>query len=124
MVAKSVNLVTTGVFATTIGLSAMMLLSRDAAADVSVPCTGDAAACKYLKLDQKGTDYKSGAHFILSFTLPSGHVRQSMSVTLSIAPSKDDCSKSPRDTLANVEPGSPRSIDGYLCKLRATLERR
>jgi hypothetical protein len=71
--------------ATALGIAALLQAPGKAAADVSVPCSGDTAACGYLKLDQKGTDYRSGAHFVLSYTLPSGHARQSMTLTLSIA---------------------------------------
>jgi hypothetical protein len=122
MVAKFGNFVARGVVLAAIGTSSLTLMSSIAAADVSVPCTGDATACKLLHMDQRGTDYQSGAHFVLNFTLPAGQPRQSMVVTLSIAPGKNECSKA-RDTLANVEPSAARSIDGYLCKLRATWQR-
>jgi hypothetical protein len=125
MTTRSGNRLTRGVMiVVAMEIAVLLQPAGKAAAQVSVPCTGDSAACGYLKLDQKGTDYQTGAHFILTYTLPAGHVRQAINLTLSIAPSKGDCSKSPRDTLANIDPSSPRSIDGYLCKLRATMERR
>ena len=46
-----------------------------------------------------------------------------MMLTLSIAASSDSCD-SATDTFANANPDEPRSIDGYLCQLRATWERR
>jgi len=45
-----------------------------------------------------------------------------MILTLSIAASSDGCG-SANDTFANLNPGDTRSIDGYLCQLRATYER-
>jgi hypothetical protein len=46
-----------------------------------------------------------------------------MMSTLSIASSSDSCAAAV-DTCANTNPGEGRSIDGYLCNLRVTWERR
>ena len=90
---------------------------------IPVPCTGDATACGLLNVVQYGTDFESGAHFVLRFDLPPNSLPQSMMSMLSIAPSSDGCARA-EDTYANINPGDGRSIDGYLCKLRVTWERR
>jgi hypothetical protein len=109
--------------AAAIGILAGIVIGQHAAADIPVSCNGDATACELLNVVQYGTDFQSGAHFVMKFTTDPGRPPQSMMLTLSIASSKDSCA-SAADTFANVNPGDPRSIDGYLCQLRATWERR
>jgi hypothetical protein len=108
--------------AAAIGVLAGVAIGQHAAADIPVSCNGDATACGLLNVVQYGTDPQSGVHFVMGFTTPSGKVSQSMILTLSIASSKDSCG-SATDTFANVNPDESRSIDGYLCQLRATWER-
>jgi hypothetical protein len=99
-----------------------ILIGQHAAADIPVSCNGDDTACGLLNVVQYGTDFDSGVHFVMNFITPPGRPPQSMMLTLSIASSKDSCD-SATDTFANINPGDPRSIDGYLCQLRATWER-
>jgi hypothetical protein len=66
---------------------------------------------------------QSGAHFLMRFDTPPDRLPQSMMSTLSIASSSDSCSAAV-DTYVNINLGDGRSIDGYLCKLRVTWERR
>jgi hypothetical protein len=98
-------------------------MRQHAAADIPVPCTGDATACGVLNVVQYGTDPQSGAHFVMRFDTPPDRLPQSMMSTLSIASSSDSCAAAV-ETYANINPGEGRSIDGYLCKLRVTWERR
>ena len=98
-------------------------MTQQAAADIPVPCTGDATACDLLNVVQYGTDFESGAHFVMRFDLPPNRLPQSMMSMLSIASSIDSCATA-EDTYANINPDDGRSIDGYLCKLRVTWERR
>ena len=106
-----------------IAVLAGIALRQPAAADSPVPCSGDDSACQLLVVEQRGTDPNSGAHIHLKFTNPPGFVKQSMMLTLSIASSSDSCD-SATDTFANLNSDDPRDIDGYLCQLRATWERR
>src|ERR1700722_2115051 len=108
--------------AAVIGVLAAVAMIRTAAADSPVPCSGDDAACQAIDITQRGTDWQSGAHFVMMFDTRSGMQPQSMILTLSIASSSDSCG-SANDTFANLNPGETRSIDGYLCQLRATYER-
>jgi hypothetical protein len=105
-----------------IGVLAAVAMIRTAAADSTVPCSGDDAACQDINITQRGTDQQSGAHFLMRFATRPGMEPQSMILTLSIAASSDGCG-SANDTFANLNPGDTRSIDGYLCQLRATYER-
>jgi hypothetical protein len=97
-----------------------------AAADTSVPCSGDDSACKQLSVTQHGVDEKSGVHVVLELNLRPGQPRQSVTLELFLAKSKAECGGNPSRTIANVDPGSGgyRSLDGYLCRLRATWLRR
>ena len=104
-------------------LAAVAAMIRTAAADSTVPCSGDDAACQAIDIVQRGTDWQSGAHFLMKFDTRPGMQPQSMILTLSIASSSDSCD-SANDTFANLNSGEARSIDGYLCKLRATYERK
>ena len=109
--------------AAAIGVLSFIAMVQTAAAASPVPCSGDEAACQNINIEQRGTDQQSGAHFVMSFQTEPGKVSQVMNLTLSIAQSSDSCA-SATETLANLNPGDPRSIDGYLCSLRATYERR
>ena len=40
-----------------------LAMRQHGAADIPVPCTGDASACGVLNVVQHGTDTQSGAHF-------------------------------------------------------------
>ena len=104
-----------------LGLAAIAL---PATADVPVPCSGDQTACSALTVVQQGTDHDSGAHILLKFVTAPGKLPQTMSLTLTMAEKKSDCPAKTREVMANANPGDPRSIDGYLCKMRATWERR
>jgi hypothetical protein len=108
--------------AVAIGVLAGVVIGQHAAADIPVSCNGDATACGLLNVVQYGTDFQSGVHFVMKFSTEPGRPPQSMMLTLSIASSKDSCD-SATDTFANVNPDESRSIDGYLCQLRATWER-
>ena len=109
--------------ATVFALLTGLVMRQHASADSPVPCTGDASACGVLDVVQHGTDPQSGAHFIMTIAPRLDKTPQSMMLTLSIASSSDSCA-SAVDTYANINPEAQRSIDGYLCKLRATWERR
>jgi hypothetical protein len=71
---------------------------------------------------QRGTDQQRGAHFLMRPDTRPGMQPQSMILTLSIGLVERSCG-SANDTFANLNPGDTRSIDGYLCQLRATYER-
>ena len=108
--------------AAAIGVLAAVAMIRTAAADSTVPCSGDDAACQAINIVQRGTDQQSDAHFLMKFDTSPGMQPQSMMLTLSIASSSNSCG-SANDTFANLNSGEARSIDGYLCQLRATYER-
>ena len=126
MVSKFSNFFSGGAALTAIVLCVSTLLARNATAEISAPCTEDDSACKQLPLDQHGVDPKSGVHFVLELNLKSGQPRQSATLELYIAKSKSECGGNLSRTLANIDPGSSgyRSMDGYLCRLRATWLRR
>jgi len=94
-------------------------------ADEKPACTGDKSACDALKITQSGTDPASGAHVIIKLGAPQpGYADQPIYMELSLAKQKSECGSGARTALANVNPSDSRSIDGYLCKLKATWQRR
>lgn len=98
--------------------------SGDAAKCTAVKCSGDETACDALNVRQQGVDKDTGAHVILRFKVSPEHKPQSMYLTLSVGGQLSDCkSGSARDVNANANNGDPRSIDGFLCRLRATWAR-
>jgi hypothetical protein len=105
-----------------------MFVSMPCLADDKPPCTGDRTACDILQVSQHGTDPASGAHVVIQFTRKTvpGVPQQAIYLELYLAKQKSQCSGNVSKTLANVNEGvsGVRSIDGYLCKLRATWERR
>ena len=109
-----------------IAAAAMAMLAgmavQQAFADTPVPCSGDDRACQALTIVQHGTNPDTGAHFVMFFTPYPGQPPQNMMLTLWIAESNDKCS-SAAETSANLNLDQSRSIDGYLCRLRATWER-
>jgi hypothetical protein len=69
----------------------------------------------------------SGAHVVIYFNDDrSKKLAQPINLELYLASEKKGCSGSVSATMANVNEGASngRSIDGYLCKLRATWQRR
>lgn len=107
-------------------LTAVVLIaSMPSRADDKPPCSGDDTACNLLQIAQKGTDPASGAHVVISYHMKGEPRPKSINLQLYLAKSKSLCSGNVSMTVANVNEGSSglRSIDGYLCKLRATLAR-
>lgn len=88
----------------------------------SVHCSGDESACEVLKARQDGVDHETGAHIVIGFHVPSTQLSQTMELVLSMGGKLSDCG-SARDVYANANNDDPRSIDGLLCKLRATWTR-
>jgi len=58
-----------------IGVLAAVAMIRTAAADSTVPCSGDDAACQDINITQRGTDQQSGAHFLMRFATRPGMER-------------------------------------------------
>jgi hypothetical protein len=87
-------------------------------------CSGDETACAVLFADQDGVDHETGAHVVIGFNVPPEHKPQTMELVLTLGEKLSDCSTgSTRDTNANANNGNARSIDGLLCKVRATWTR-
>lgn len=86
-------------------------------------CSGDETACAVLYAKQAGVDRETGAHVVIGFDVPSSHKPQTMDLVLTLGEKLSDCSGSARDTNANANNGSSRSIDGLLCAVRATWTR-
>jgi hypothetical protein len=87
-------------------------------------CTGDESACDVLSVRQDGVNQDTGAHVILIFKIPREHKPQSMDLTLSLGEQLSDCKTgSAREVNANANNADARSIDGFLCRLRATWTR-
>jgi hypothetical protein len=103
-----------------------MLASLPCLADDKPPCNGDASACQILQITQHGTDPDSGAHVVIGFVDNPGVQKQAIYMELYLAKRKSDCPNKATMTNANVTESASgaRSIDGYLCRLKATWERR
>lgn len=87
-------------------------------------CTGDETACDVLRVHQEGVDPGTGAHVTLIFYVAPEHTPQSMDLTLTLGDQLSDCAGgSAREVHANANNGDGRSIDGFLCGLRATWTR-
>ena len=86
-------------------------------------CSGDETACNRLIVFQYGVDKETGAHVVLRFDVEPEHKPQSMELTLTLGEQLSDCSGGARDVSANANNGEQRSIDGFLCHLRATWTR-
>lgn len=95
----------------------------DAAKCAAVRCTGDETACNKLTVRQDGVDKETGAHVLIQFDVAPDHNPQTMELTLSLGEQLSDCSGGAREVYANANNGDPRSIDGFLCHLRATWTR-
>jgi hypothetical protein len=109
-------------------LATASFVSIPSLADDKPPCSGDKTACDILQISQRGTDPASGAHVVIKFDrkVAPGVPQQAIYMQLYLAKQKSQCGGNLSPTLANVNEGSSgvRSIDGYLCKLKATWERR
>jgi hypothetical protein len=79
-----------------------------------------------LQITQRGTDPDTGAHVVIGFVDKPGVQKQAIYMELYLAKRKSDCPNKATMTNANVKEGASgaRSIDGYLCRLKATWERR
>jgi hypothetical protein len=90
----------------------------------SLSCSGDESACDVLEVRQDGVDHDTGAHVLLAFRVPPEHTPQTIELVLTLGEQLSDCSNgSAREVNANATNGDARSIDGLLCKLRATWTR-
>lgn len=109
-------------------LGTAMFVSMPSLADDKPPCSGDQTACSILQISQRGTDPASGAHVVIRFDrkVSPGVPQQAIYMQLYLAKQKSQCGGNVSPTTANVNegPSGGRSIDGYLCKLKATWERR
>jgi len=103
-----------------------MLVSLPCLAEDKPPCNGDESACQILQITQRGTDPDTGAHVVIGFVDKPGVQKQAIYMELYLAKRKSDCPNKATMTNANVKEGASgaRSIDGYLCRLKATWERR
>jgi hypothetical protein len=96
----------------------------DAAKCPAPSCSGDQTACEVLQARQDGVDHDTGAHILLTFAVPAEHQPQTMELVLILGEELSDCSNgSAREVNANATNGDARSIDGLLCKVRATWTR-
>jgi hypothetical protein len=87
-------------------------------------CSGDETACAVLQARQDGVDHDTGAHILVTFVVSADHQPQTMELVLTLGEELSDCSNgSAREAYANATNGDARSIDGLLCKLRATWTR-
>lgn len=87
-------------------------------------CSGDESACDVLNVRQDGVTRDTGAHVVLIFKVAKDHKPQSMDLLLSLGEQLSDCKAgSAREVNANANNADARSIEGFLCRLRATWTR-